>query len=147
MGETHSLPPHVLILLPSPLYSGERGWGLAYLVEQALTAYLAGNSGPVADDSQARLEALEGRVEALEARLSQARPTPPQTAPTEGSYRTDGLLIAEALVAAGAPISRAQAEGSNRDRSMLAATGQTCREWLQSQGWTREGRRWYRRAT
>ena len=64
---------------------------------------------------------------------------PPSTTPSEAHT---GLFIAEALIAARAPITAQQARGGNRDRAMRSRTGQAARQWLEGQGWLERSRRW-----
>jgi hypothetical protein len=65
--------------------------------------------------------------------------TPPSEPPSEPHT---GLSIAEALIAARAPITAQQARGGNRDRIMRSRTGQSGRAWLEGQGWEERSRRW-----
>jgi len=147
--------------------AGAQDIPLARLVERALVAYLAGNSGVVAPGSSSDSTALSdliARVERLERGGSRAdskldsgvvAPTPkhprqdaqqggleaaqvPQHPPESG-----GLTVGAALIAAGADVLEAHAMGSNRDPRMVTRYGLKAREWLESQGWSRRGRSWY----
>jgi len=50
--------------------------------------------------------------------------------------------IREALVAANAPIPKAQALGPNYSERMMTKTGQKADAWLEERGWSRLGRKW-----
>lgn len=123
------------------------------ITEAALCAYLGLEVGTDAPDVMQRLANVEQRLTDVEQRLTlsaQRRPTPPyttpQTAPNTGEYRGEGegMMLGEALIAAGAPIPPDVALGTNRARAMRDATGQSAAEWLVARGWEKRGKRWYR---
>jgi hypothetical protein len=147
--------------------AGAQGIPLARLVERALVAYLAGDSGVVAPGSSpdsAVVADLIARVERLERGGSRAdskldsgvvAPTPKhprQDAQQGGSTpiqvsqhpsKSGGLTVGAALLAAGAQLPEAHAMGANRDQRMRSRYGVKAREWLEEQGWSRRGRGWY----
>ena len=151
--------------------AGAQDIPLARLVERALLAYLAGDGAVVAPGSSpdsAVVADLIARVERLERGATRAdsradsRPDSGVVAPKakqpaqnrrEGASsrpqvsghppESKGLTVGAALVAAGAEVTEAHAMGSNRDRSMVTRYGARARDWLQSQGWRVEGRKWY----
>lgn len=55
--------------------------------------------------------------------------------------KADGMGIAEALIAANASV---EFSPGNHDRAMQAHYGMKAREWLLSQGWQQQGRKWFR---
>jgi hypothetical protein len=131
------------------------------IVEAAIAEYLGVDAPAMPSTMESRLEAMESRLDALEHRLAppneppSTTPSTPSTTPNEAPSTTPstppsttpseahtGLSIAEALIAARAPITEAQARGGNRDRAMRARTGQAGRQWLQAQGWQERSRRW-----
>lgn len=57
-------------------------------------------------------------------------------------YEARRYSIGEALVAAGAPITEAQAMGTNYNARIKAATGKAAAAWLEERGWTPYGRKW-----
>lgn len=80
----------------------------------------------------------------------------PATAPTTGRYQAapppgqhpsaDGELYstAEALIASGAPITEAQARGTNANAAMRRKAGLDVAEWLGARGWVKAGKQWQR---
>jgi hypothetical protein len=52
------------------------------------------------------------------------------------------MSLGDALICEQAPIPPDVARSSNRSRAMLAATGQSAAEWLESRGWVMRGKRW-----
>ena len=129
---------------------------LSQFVERALVAWLSGEcTGPDtardtgAGTALALIPELVSRVEAIERRLA----TPPRQDAQQAAPRSvqvsghppesPGVSIGAALIAAGAEIAEAHAMGSNRDQRMMTRYGVKGAEWLESQGWRKEGRKWY----
>ena len=147
--------------------AGAQDIPLARLVERALVAYLAGDSGVVAPGSSpdsAVVADLIARVERLERGGSRADSGPDSgvVAPVPKHPRQDareggskaaqvsghppelgGLTVGAALVAAKAEIAESHAMGSNRDQRMVTRYGLKAAQWLEAQGWERRGWKWY----